>query len=71
MPFVIMLDAICDRYQKDGKRVGIKPAGGIADFQSAMRYYALVEAVLGKQWLTHDLFRIGASRLVDNLHDIS
>lgn len=64
---LVMLDTIRDFYQATGKKVGIKPAGGIAEPQDALLYYALVDNVLGKEWLTPSLFRIGASRLADKL----
>lgn len=65
--FYIMLEAIRDYYQLTGKKVGIKPAGGIASAQDALLYYHLVKETLGKSWLQPDLFRIGASRLANNL----
>ncbi len=64
---LIMLEAIKDHYQKTGKMVGIKPAGGISDAETALQYYVLTEQVLGNEWLNKDWLRIGASRLVDAL----
>ena len=65
--FFVMLDAIRDYQQLTGKQVGIKPAGGIASTEDAMLYYLLTEEILGKSWLHNGLFRIGASRLANNL----
>lgn len=65
--FLIMLDSIKEYYQLTGKKIGIKAAGGIADTPTALRYYMLVREVLGKDWLHKDLFRIGASRLAENI----
>lgn len=65
----IMLLSIKEHYQKTGIKIGLKPAGGISEPSQAIEYYALVDAVLGKEWLTKDLFRIGASRLADKLLD--
>jgi len=65
-----MLLVIREYHRKTGKKVGIKPAGGIVEPEKAMRYYRLVEEILGKEWLSPDLFRIGASRLADNLVNI-
>jgi len=48
-------------------KVGFKAAGGIADVEEAVKYYTIVESLLGEQWLSPTLFRIGASRLVNNL----
>ena len=33
----------------------------------AIVYYQLTKAVLGEKWISKDLFRIGASKLADNL----
>jgi len=63
----IMLQVINEHYLSTGRKVGFKPAGGIVSPQQAIRYYVLVRYLLGTDWLTKDLFRIGASRLVDNL----
>jgi deoxyribose-phosphate aldolase len=63
----IMLHVINDFYLKTGRKIGFKPAGGIVNPQQAIRYYILVRHLLGTSWLAKDLFRIGASRLVDNL----
>lgn len=66
---LIMLEEIKKHREKTGKKTGIKPAGGISTWESALRYYHLVDKVLGKEWLNTDYFRIGASRLVDNILD--
>ena len=50
-----------------GKRVGIKVAGGIRTAEEAVRYYTIVKEVLGNDWLNKDLFRIGASSLVEDI----
>lgn len=59
--------AIKDYYEETGKKAGLKPAGGIATPEDAIVYYAIVKAVLGDEWLNNKLFRIGASRLANNL----
>lgn len=66
---LVMLEAIKDYYEATGKMVGIKPAGGISDADTALNYYILTEEVLGNEWLNKDWLRIGASRLVDALID--
>lgn len=63
----VMLQEIKQHFEKTGKKVGIKPSGGIADGETAVKYSRLTEKLLGKEWLTPALFRIGASRLVTNL----
>lgn len=63
----IMTHAIRDFYARTGRAVGIKPAGGISTVEEAVIYYTLVDKVLGDSWLKPELFRIGASRLANNL----
>uniref|UniRef100_A0AC35TNU1 Deoxyribose-phosphate aldolase n=1 Tax=Rhabditophanes sp. KR3021 TaxID=114890 RepID=A0AC35TNU1_9BILA len=59
---------VIDAYHKHtGKKIGFKPAGGIKTVEEACQFYLLVKKVLGEEWLNGDLFRIGASSLVDNL----
>jgi len=65
--FLIMLDMIKEYFNNTGKKVGIKAAGGIADAETALKYYLFVKEVLGEEWLHKDLFRIGASRLAENV----
>lgn len=64
---VIMCTAILDYYNKTGRRVGFKPAGGISTPEDAVKYFSIVQTILGDQWLDNKLFRIGASRLANNL----
>jgi deoxyribose-phosphate aldolase len=63
----VMLETIKNHFVGTGKRIGIKPAGGISTPEQAVLYYLLVKEILGDQWLNNTLFRIGASRLADNL----
>lgn len=65
--FLVMLDAIKDYYEKTGRMIGIKPAGGIADAPTAIQFLKILESVLGEKWLTNEYFRIGASRLADKI----
>lgn len=67
--FLVMLDAIKRHYNRTGKIVGIKAAGGISDPESAMIYLNLAAQVLGQDWLTNRYFRIGASRLANKLFE--
>ena len=67
MAAIVMCETILEYYQKTGTRIGFKAAGGISDPAVAVRYYNIVNSILGKDWLNKQLFRIGASRLVDNL----
>ena len=63
----IMVSCIKEFYEKTGKKIGFKPAGGIVASDDAVLYYAIVKKVLGNEWLNPTLFRIGASRLANNL----
>ncbi len=66
----VMLKAIHQHHTKTGKMIGFKPAGGISTADQAIKYIRLIESVAGNEWLTPDLFRIGASRLATNITDI-
>ncbi|GMR35412.1 hypothetical protein PMAYCL1PPCAC_05607, partial [Pristionchus mayeri] len=63
----VMLCAIKRWHHLTGKKVGFKPAGGIKTATEALTYVALVEKVLGNEWLNPSLFRIGASSLLDDV----
>ncbi len=63
----VMAQAIKEFYVKTGKKIGIKPAGGISDTQTALKYYAIIKHILGEEWLKPELFRIGASSLANIL----
>ncbi len=67
---LIMLDTIKEYHEKTGKKIGIKPAGGISEPGVAIDYYLLVKEVLGEEWLNNKLFRIGASRLANKVFDL-
>ncbi|HYX08745.1 MAG TPA: deoxyribose-phosphate aldolase [Bacteroidales bacterium] len=64
---MVMCLAVADYYKATGKKTGIKPAGGISNSEQAIIYYAIVREILGNSWLMPALFRIGASRLANNL----
>ncbi|MEO8190592.1 MAG: deoxyribose-phosphate aldolase [Acidobacteriota bacterium] len=64
---LVMLEAIRDHYLATGRRVGMKPAGGIKTSKQALHLLVLVKETLGDAWLTPDLFRIGASTLANDL----
>ena len=50
-----------------GRRVGIKISGGVRTAEDAVKYYTIVKEVLGNEWLNNELFRIGASSLVEDI----
>lgn len=64
---VVMCQAIKDFYTATGRKVGFKAAGGVKTPSDAALYYTIVEQILGEEWLTTDLFRIGASSAANNL----
>lgn len=64
---LVMLQAIVDFYRKTGKRIGMKPAGGIANAKAALNLLVMVREVLGPAWLNPELFRIGASKLPNDI----
>ena len=64
---LVMLSAVRDFADATGRRVGVKVAGGIRTAKDAIRYLVLVREIAGPQWLTPDLFRIGASSLLNDL----
>lgn len=63
----IMATAIKAWHAKTGKMVGYKPAGGIVTTQEAVEHYTIVKSILGDAWLNNTYFRLGASRLANNL----
>ena len=64
---LVMLEAIRDHYLATGRRIGMKPAGGVKTSKQALHLLVLVKETLGDAWLTPDLFRIGASTLANDL----
>ena len=63
----VMCQCIKEYYDRTGRKVGFKAAGGVRSAEEAVKYYAIVKEVLGDEWLCHDLFRIGASSLANAL----
>lgn len=63
----VMALAIKEYYETTGNKVGFKAAGGVSTTADVVKYYTVIKEVLGEEWLGNDLFRIGASRLANNL----
>lgn len=63
----VMCRCIKEYYEKTGRKVGFKAAGGVRSSEEALLYYAIVKEVLGEEWLNNDLFRIGASSLANSM----
>src|ERR687888_586618 len=64
---LVMLEAIRDVYEETGRMVGMKPAGGIRNAKQAVQHLVLVHETLGPEWLTPDLYRLGASSLLNDV----
>jgi deoxyribose-phosphate aldolase len=64
---LVMLEAIRDVFDETGRRIGLKPAGGIRNAKQAIQHLVLVHETLGEDWLTPDLFRFGASSLLNDV----
>ena len=68
MPVVlVMLEAIREAWLSSEIRIGMKPAGGIKTAKQALHYLVMVNETLDESWLTPDLFRFGASSLLDDI----
>ncbi|MBW3604576.1 MAG: deoxyribose-phosphate aldolase [Actinobacteria bacterium] len=64
---LVMLEAVRDAEALTQRRIGVKAAGGIRDAKESIRYLVLVNEIAGPEWLTPDLFRFGASSLLNDL----
>lgn len=61
----VMAQCIKEYYEKTGKRVGFKASGGVRTTEDAVKYYTVIKEVLGEEWMSNELFRIGASSLAN------
>ncbi len=64
---LVMLEAIRDYYYLTGKKIGMKPAGGISKSKLAIQYLVMLRETLGEDWMTNELFRFGASSLANDV----
>ncbi len=64
---LVMLEAIRDFYYKTGKKIAMKPAGGISKSKLALHYLVLLNEVLGEEWMNNEWFRFGASSLANDI----
>ena len=64
---LVMLEAVRDFFEETGVRVGVKAAGGVRSTKDALKYLVLVNETVGEDWLTPDLWRFGASALLNDL----
>lgn len=63
----VMANAIKEFNELNNRKVGLKVAGGVSDTPSAVKFYTIVASILGEEWMNSSLFRIGTSRLINNL----
>ncbi|CCX48409.1 MAG: deoxyribose-phosphate aldolase [Muribaculaceae bacterium] len=63
----VMCHCIKEYYDATGTMIGFKPAGGVSTTDDALAYYTIVKHILGDKWLNNRYFRLGASRLANNL----
>lgn len=64
---LVMLEAIRDFYYKTGKKIAMKPAGGISKSKLALHYLVMLNEVLGEDWMNNEWFRFGASSLANDV----
>jgi deoxyribose-phosphate aldolase len=62
-----MLEAVRDVHEETGRRIGFKAAGGVRQAKQAIQHLILVHETLGPDWLTPDLYRLGASSLLNDI----
>ncbi len=63
----VMLKSVLDFESMTGVKAGIKVAGGIRDAKDAIRYLVMINEEMGSDWLNPELFRFGASSLLDDV----
>jgi len=64
---LVMLQAIRDHWRETGRKVGMKPAGGISSAKLALHYLVMLHETLGNDWMTPEWFRFGASSLANDV----
>jgi deoxyribose-phosphate aldolase len=64
---LVMMEAIRDFVRETGRPVGFKAAGGIRTAKQAIAYLVLLYETLGSDWMTPELFRLGASTLLNDV----
>lgn len=64
---LLMLQVVSDWYRLTGERIGVKPAGGIRSSKDAIKYLVTVAETAGEEWLQPELFRFGASSLLNDV----
>ncbi|KAI1303137.1 Deoxyribose-phosphate aldolase [Halotydeus destructor] len=64
---MVMCRAIWDFKYKYGRSIGFKPAGGLKTAKDALIWLEMIRMQLGNEWLTPDMFRFGASSLLNEI----
>ena len=64
---LVMLEAIRDFYYRTGRKIGMKPAGGISNAKLAIQYLVMLRETLGEGWMSNQYFRFGASSLANDV----
>lgn len=64
---LVMIRAIQEFHRMTGKKVGLKPAGGVRSVKDAVAWMIMIQETLGDEWLQPELFRFGASGLLDDV----
>ncbi len=62
-----MMEAVREFREETGRRVGVKVAGGVRRSKQAVQFLVILYETLGAEWMTPDLFRIGASTLLNDV----
>ncbi len=64
---LVLMESVRDHWMRTGRRIGVKPAGGIKTAKQALHYLVMLKETLGPEWMTPELFRFGASSLANDL----
>lgn len=64
---LVMVETVRDHYLATGKKIGVKPAGGIRTAKQALQFLVMVKETVGDDWLAPELFRFGASSLLGDV----
>ena len=64
---LVMLQAIADHHARTGEKIGMKPAGGIRNAKQSIQYLCMLQETLGPAWMTPELYRFGASALLNDV----
>lgn len=67
---LLMIRAIQDFKKRTGRNIGLKPAGGVRTVNDAIEWMTMIKNTLGDEWLNPNLFRFGASGLLDDIEKI-